>query len=269
VRYRAPVGFYDDHPLSEDRVRRALGAGEASPERLAELDHDSYGGPTAALELARLAGVQAADRVLDVCCGMGGPARTVAARLGCRVVGVDLNQARCVGAAHLSSLVNATGVAVACADAVELPLRGGAFSAALSEDGFLHIADKGALLAECRRVLRPGGCLAFGDWTLGPACSGRDRARVATAFAADGLVTASAYATALSAAGFTAVDVIDGGAAWADLVLSRFEGYRRDRDLLALELGDDACAAWDRRYDVLVPLVADGRIGHHRFVATA
>lgn len=269
MRHRAAVGFYDDHPLTEARVRRALGAGEPVPERLAELDHDSYGGPAAAVELARLAGVSAGDRVLDVCCGIAGPARTIAAHFDCSVVGIDLNRARCVAAAHLSTLVGAAGVAVACADAVELPFGAGAFSAVLSEDGLLHVAAKDAVLAECRRVLRPGGRLAFGDWTLGPDCSGRDRARVAKAFAAEGLVTAATYAAALAAAGFTGVEVIDGGPGWADLVLERFDGYRRDRALLADELGDEACAAWDRRYDILVPLVADGRVGHHRFAGTA
>ena len=41
------------------------------------------------LDLARAADVDARTRVLDLCCGCGGPALHLARQTGCRIVGVD------------------------------------------------------------------------------------------------------------------------------------------------------------------------------------
>ena len=41
------------------------------------------------LNLARATGVDARTRVLDLCCGSGGPALHLARQTGCRIVGVD------------------------------------------------------------------------------------------------------------------------------------------------------------------------------------
>src|SRR5881392_3213832 len=49
-------------------------------------------------------------------------------------------------------------------DASALPFREGSFDACVSQEAFQHIADKLAVLAGCRRVLAPGGRLAFTDW---------------------------------------------------------------------------------------------------------
>ena len=46
-------------------------------------------------------------RVLDVCAGLGGPARFLAHRFGVRVTGVDLTHSRCAAGARLTALVAA------------------------------------------------------------------------------------------------------------------------------------------------------------------
>ena len=43
--------------------------------------------------------------MLDVCSGMGGPARYLAHRLGCRVTGLDITESRYQGALRLTPLV--------------------------------------------------------------------------------------------------------------------------------------------------------------------
>ncbi len=56
-------------------------------------------GRQATVELGRLAGLTDSMRVLDIGCGLGGSARTLAAEFGCHVTGVDLSARvrRCVG----------------------------------------------------------------------------------------------------------------------------------------------------------------------------
>ena len=101
--------FYDRHPISEpqvmDAVRRARGPGPLTADDLFPFDQDHYGGLGAVDALARRAGIDRATRVLDICAGLGGPARFLASRRGCRVVGLELNAGRAAGMARLSRLV--------------------------------------------------------------------------------------------------------------------------------------------------------------------
>ena len=59
--------------------------------QLASLDQFHTRGNLATAELASAAGLESSMRVLDLGCGIGGPARCLAATFGCRVTGVDLS----------------------------------------------------------------------------------------------------------------------------------------------------------------------------------
>jgi ubiquinone/menaquinone biosynthesis C-methylase UbiE len=63
---------------------------------------DHYGGITAVDRLMANANVVADDLVLDICSGMGGPARYIASKAGCQVVGLDLTASRVEGATALT-----------------------------------------------------------------------------------------------------------------------------------------------------------------------
>ncbi|MFJ4691189.1 class I SAM-dependent methyltransferase [Streptomyces sp. NPDC088766] len=92
--------------------------------------------------------------LLDVACGTGIVTRRLAGRDGLRVTGVDLAAAMVRQAA-----VRLPG-AVVRADSRRLPFRSGEFDA-VSSVWLLHLApteaDARAIVAECARVLRPGG----------------------------------------------------------------------------------------------------------------
>src|SRR5439155_990798 len=80
-----------------------------------------------------------------------------------------LNAGRAAGAARLTRLVRLDRhVVIARADATALPFARARFDACVSQEAFLHIADKATVIGECRRVLRPGGRLAFTDWIAQP-----------------------------------------------------------------------------------------------------
>ena len=77
------VDFYDRHPINEGQIletlaRRGKDLSALAPEDLFDLDQDHYGGLPAVEALARLGGVHQASRVLDLCSGLGGPARFLA-----------------------------------------------------------------------------------------------------------------------------------------------------------------------------------------------
>src|SRR5436309_12351604 len=124
--------FYDHHPINATRVLEALsrpGLGRPGPvtaDDLFAFDQDHYGGLAAVDALARRAGIGSTSRVLDVCAGLGGPARFVASRRGSIVVALELHRGRAAGAARLNRLVRQTRVTVVRADATALPFRPGA-----------------------------------------------------------------------------------------------------------------------------------------------
>ena len=269
------IDFYDRHPIGEAQVmavlrRRGLGlAGRPSPEDLFELDQDHYGGPAAVEALALRAGITAASRVLDVCAGLGGPARVLAHRRGCRVVASELNRGRAEGAARLSRLVGLAGrIAVVRNDARALPFATGRFDACISQEALLHIDDKAAVLAECHRVLAPGGRLAFSDWIAYPRLGERERGRLWQWMAATTLRSLDGYRSLLGRVGFHAVEAEDLSEQWRGILRGRLEMYRGLRHEIVAALGEARYAEYQRLYDFFVSLVEAGKLGGGRFTAT-
>jgi ubiquinone/menaquinone biosynthesis C-methylase UbiE len=150
-------------------LRAEIGPDAAiTPDALAPLDHFHGRGVLATKELLALLAPLPADHVLDIGCGIGGPARWIAARTGCRVTGIDLTP-EFVEAA--TALVEATGMAgqVRClqGSALDLPFGAGNFDRAYSQNVVMNIADKPRFYAEAFRVLKPGGVLALSNGASG------------------------------------------------------------------------------------------------------
>jgi SAM-dependent methyltransferase len=267
------VDFYDRHPISEAQVlaalRRRRGALAAAPltaEELFDFDQDHYGGLAAVDTLARLGGIDARARVLDLCAGLGGPARFLATRRGCAVVAVELNAGRAVGAARLTRLVRLhTRVRVVRGDATTLPFGSGRFDACLSQEALLHIADKAAVLREAHRVLVPGGRLVFTDWVARPTLGDGERRRLEEWMAATTLQSLTGYRTMLGAVGFHAVASEDLADEWRAILRARLEMFRAMREETVARLGEARYREYDQLYGFFVGLIEAGKLSGGRF----
>jgi len=121
------------------------------------------------LALARAAGITSADRVLDLGGGIGGPARQLAHRFGCRVTVLDLTAEYCAVGQTLTEWTDLTDlVSFVNASGLEMPFDAATFDVAWTQHASMNIADKAGLYREIARVVRPGGRFAFFDMLAGP-----------------------------------------------------------------------------------------------------
>jgi SAM-dependent methyltransferase len=155
-----------------DRIKVALAA--VAPEneplsvsQIAPLDQFHTRGILATAELVGAAGIDASTRVLDVGSGIGGPARYIAATFGCKVTGIDLSPAFVDAATWLTARSGLSDrVKFRVGDALHLPFEEAAFDAVFLQHVAMNIEDRGALYAEVRRVLAPGGKFVTYDVVL-------------------------------------------------------------------------------------------------------
>ncbi len=133
---------------------------------------DEAGRIAAALELAP--GV----RLLEVGAGSGWPALYLAGQSGCDVTLADLPLEGLRIAARRAVVDGLPGVCLAVvADAAHLPFRDGCFDVVNHSDVLCCLVQKREVLAECLRVLRPGGRMAFSAIWIQSGLSAADHAR--------------------------------------------------------------------------------------------
>jgi sarcosine/dimethylglycine N-methyltransferase len=208
--------------------------------------------------------------VLDVCCGLGGPARWMAYKIGCKVTGLDLTQSRIDSAKRLTERVELSHlVDFVQGDAMDMPLPDAAFDRVYGQEAWVHIADKAKLLGECRRVIKPGGLLAFTDIVSIAPLAPEESAQMAAEMKFPTIVTAQHYVDLLEPSGFALQRHEDLSPAWKDILIGRLEMYRSLKDTTIERFGQAHFEKWDRMYSAFVGLYAADKLGGARIVAKA
>ena len=77
-------------------------------EQLAPVDHFHARGFPATRDLADVLPIRAGDRLVDIGCGLGGPARYLAERFGCEVEGIDITEPFVLAGNRLTEMVGLT-----------------------------------------------------------------------------------------------------------------------------------------------------------------
>jgi len=190
-------------------------------------------------------------RVLDIGCGLGGPACILAGKHGAHVVGTDLE-------APLIERARRRAARLGVHDRTEfevvtpgsLTFEDESFDLVMSSGGVTQTPDKLGIFRECLRVLKPGGCFSGYDWMK---CDGEYSEDMRYWFEMEGLSysmeTPERQQATLREAGFDDVLVVDGSAWYRAEVGNEYErlrtrDYGRLVDLVGKAAADHAVENW-------------------------
>ena len=116
-------------------------------------------------EIPQLLDLGPDSSVLEVGCGSGGYALHLAEKVGCRLVGLDINE---LGVRNANQLALARRLAAKarferCDASKNLPFDDHTFDAVFSNDVMCHLPGRPEVLGEMFRILKPGGRMLFSD----------------------------------------------------------------------------------------------------------
>ena len=214
-------------------------------------------------------GVGPGARVLDVACGAGGPARRLAQRTGCEVLGIDIHEQ---GIARARELAAQEGVADRATfepmDANRpLLLPDASFDAVVCIDAINHLPDRSRTLAEWARVLKPGGHVLLTDpiTVTGPLSNDEIAIRSSIAFFL--FVPLGYDEQVLRDAGF-ALMVVEDRTENTATVASRWHVARAARaDVLRQFEGDETYDGQQTFFEVCARLARERRLSRVVYVA--
>ena len=214
------------------RLWHALAEGPDFPE---EFGHISF---TTLPELQRVAAelrLRPDDTLVDLGCGMAGPALWVARETQARLTGID---ASLVATEQASARAAALGLAARARFVVgsyaATGLAAGSVDGVMSEDALQYAPDKRATMAEVARILRPGGRFVFFAFELDP--------ERAASLPVLGLDPVDDYRPALKKAGFS-VDVYEQVPGWPEPMTTTYSAVLAAKEPLTQEMGEAAVGA--------------------------
>jgi SAM-dependent methyltransferase len=173
--------------------------------------------------------------LVDLGCGMGGPALWVAAHTNCSLIGVDVSPVAVFQAtARAAELGLSDRARFIVGTFADTGLASGSADGVMSEDTLQYAPDKRAALREAARILRPGGRFVFTAFELDP-----ERAAGLPVLGAD---PEDNYIPPLEEAGFE-VNAYDEMPGWPEPMVSTYRAVMAARTALAEEMGDVAVNA--------------------------
>lgn len=117
------------------------------------------------IEWGQIGDPQPPKQILDLGCGIGGSSLVLAQRFGAQVTGITLSPVQAQRAQERAKAAGfSSQVQFQVADALHMPFASDTFDLVWSLESGEHMPDKRQFLAECWRVLRPGGQVMVVTW---------------------------------------------------------------------------------------------------------
>jgi cyclopropane fatty-acyl-phospholipid synthase-like methyltransferase len=249
----------------------ALGIGvddRIEVDQLADFDQYHYFGNEAVDEAVRRLRLTCDMDVLDVGGGIGGPARRLSYRVGCRVTALelqpDLNEIA-VGLTRRCGLGDR--IEHVCGDILAGIVARGRYDALVSWLTFLHIPGRAALYRRCFESLKPGAGMYVEDFFVRSPLTATERRSLANDIFCDYVPTLADYQNELVRAGFEALEFVDVTDSWRLFVVERLESFRARRERHLALHGAEIVNGLDDFYAAVAALFRGGNLGGIRLVA--
>jgi SAM-dependent methyltransferase len=182
-------------------------------EDLAPVDHFHARGFPATVELADRLPIRAGQHILDIGCGLGGPARYIAQRFGCRVSGIDITEPFVTAANQLTACLRMQDqVEIERGDGQHLPYADASFDGAYAQHVTMNVVDRPRFFAAAFRVLKPGAFFALTEHGLGPTGTPHHPVPWSEDGSGAWLITPAETRRLIEQTGFEAIDIEDTGA---------------------------------------------------------
>ena len=108
---------------------------------------------------------KAPENIIDVGCGIGGSTLHLAQKFGSQATGITLSPVQASRAKERATEAGLDNhVRFEVANALEMPFADNTFDLVWSLESGEHMPDKTKFLAECYRVLKPGGKIILATW---------------------------------------------------------------------------------------------------------
>lgn len=233
---------------------------------LGHLDQYHYLGEQTSYEVVDLLALQPVHRLLDIGSGVGGTSRVVASRVGCEVVGVELQ-------AELNRLADDLTRRTGLHDRVRFTTAD--FLAYQSEQPFdhfisllvyLHLPDRMAALRKSFELLKPGGRFMIEDLVLLDELTGQEKHTLYHTVSAPSVSTVETYLHDLQAVGFTELEVTDMTPQWRPWTAERYQQFVAQEDFNRSFFGEKIFNNRAYFYRSIRDLFADGHIGGARIL---
>lgn len=219
--------------------------------------------------LAARAGLQPGSRVLDVGCGVGGSALWLARHFDCSVLGITISPVQAdLATASAGELGNRVRFEVR--DAAQLDFPPASFDVVWVIECSEHLADKERFIADCARIVKPGGKLALCAWLSRGTQPAQRRlvAEIAQAMLCPSLASMSDYVRWMRDHGFNDVNAEDITRHVAPTWSFCSEILREREVEWLLRLGSDDWRRFAGAFPKMARAYAEGAMAYGMFSAT-
>ncbi len=228
-------------------------------------EEDDAPGPVAQNRLTDMlierTSARSGDRVLDLGCGVGGPALRLIKKRGCDVLGITISTYQATAANHLAQREGIAGQAVFwIANALKLPFSDSSFDVVWALESIFHMPDRRRVLREAFRVLRAGGQIVIADMTQRAPMNEEQRA-IVREMHVNSLVSFDEYVETIREAGFEVTEAVDLSGHTTRMGLETARVVEEKRDEIIQIYGEEFAAAMEGAW-VAVTEVFDKTMGY-------
>ena len=227
------------------------------------------GGEAETLILAEKAGVNAGVHLLDVCSALGGPARLLAEKYGCKITGLDATRRMHTEAIRRTAEAGLSDqIEFKLGNALDMPFRNDTFDIVWGQDAWCYITDKKRLIDECARVVKPGGVVAFTDWLETGPMSAEMWQALHTFMIFPYMETLDGYTTLAEAAGLEIVEKEDLSPDFAEKIQMYLDMLQQQFKPAIIEnYGEEMYTAVEAGITLWRDASAGGKVGRGRLIA--